>query len=100
VNPGGLHIAFLNPCNLEGLSFDIIRKLAKLQSVDMLIHVSMQDLQRNLDEYSGSGGVLDSFAPGWRDHVRTKRLLDQAYHLSKHNLTRSRVIPASSRRQS
>jgi hypothetical protein len=36
VNPRGLHFAFLDPCNLEGLSFDIIRKPSKLK-VDMLI---------------------------------------------------------------
>jgi three-Cys-motif partner protein len=69
VNPGGLHFAFLDPYNLEGLSFNLIRKLAQLQRVDMLIHVSVQDLQRNLDEYSKPGGVFDSFAPGWRDHI-------------------------------
>lgn len=36
----------------------------------MLIHVSVQDLQRNLDgRYCEPGGVFDSFAPGWRNHV-------------------------------
>jgi three-Cys-motif partner protein len=68
VNPSGLHFAFLDPYNLEGLSFDIIRKLSKLK-VDMLIHVSVQDLQRNLDDYSRPGGVFDTFAPGWKAHV-------------------------------
>jgi three-Cys-motif partner protein len=58
----------LDPYNLEGLSFDIIRKLSKLK-VDLLIHVSVHDLQRNLDDYSRSGGVLDTFAPGWGDQV-------------------------------
>jgi three-Cys-motif partner protein len=68
LNPRGLHFAFLDPYNLGGLSFDIIRKLSKLR-VDMLIHVSVQDLQRNLDEYSRTGGVFDTFAPGWSNHV-------------------------------
>jgi three-Cys-motif partner protein len=68
VNPRGLHFAFLDPYNLEGLSFDIIRKLSKLK-VDLLIHVSVHDLQRNLDDYSRPGDVLDTFAPGWRDQV-------------------------------
>lgn len=68
VNPKGLHFAFLDPYNLEGLSFDMIRKLSKLK-VDMLIHVSVHDLQRNLDNYGKAGGVFDSFAPGWRDQV-------------------------------
>jgi three-Cys-motif partner protein len=76
VNPSGLHFAFLDPYNLEGLSFDIIKKLSKLQRVDMLIHVSVQDLQRNLDDYSRPGGVFDSFAPGWGDHVDPKQAIN------------------------
>jgi three-Cys-motif partner protein len=68
VNPGGLHFAFLDPYNLEGLSFDIIKKLSKLK-IDLLIHVSVHDLQRNLDDYSRPGDVLDTFAPGWSNHV-------------------------------
>jgi three-Cys-motif partner protein len=68
VNPSGLHFAFLDPYNLEGMSFEIIRKLSKLK-VDMLIHVSVHDLQRNLDNYSKTGGVFDSFAPGWSGQV-------------------------------
>jgi three-Cys-motif partner protein len=76
INPSGLHFAFLDPFNLEDLSFDIIRKLSTLQRVDMLIHVSVQDLQRNLDEYSKPAGVLDSFAPGWSDHVDPKQAIN------------------------
>jgi three-Cys-motif partner protein len=76
VNPAGLHFAFLDPYNLEGLSFDIVRKLSILQRVDMLIHVSVHDLQRNLDNYSKLGGVFDSFAPGWRDHVDQKQSIN------------------------
>lgn len=68
LNPSGLHFAFLDPYNLEGLSFNIIRKLSKLK-VDLLIHVSVHDLQRNLDDYSRPGDVLDTFAPGWSSHV-------------------------------
>jgi three-Cys-motif partner protein len=72
LNPRGLHFAFLDPYNLEDLSFDIIRKLSKLK-VDMLMHVSVHDLQRNLDEYSRPGGVLDTFAPGWSTQVDSKQ---------------------------
>jgi three-Cys-motif partner protein len=68
VNPSGLHFAFLDPYNLEGMSFEIIKKLSKLK-VDMLIHVSVHDLQRNLDSYRKAGGVFDSFAPGWSSQV-------------------------------
>jgi three-Cys-motif partner protein len=76
VNPNGLHFAFLDPYNLEGLSFDIIRKLSKLKRVDMLIHVSVQDLRRNLDDYSKPGGVFDSFAPGWHGQVDPKQAIN------------------------
>jgi three-Cys-motif partner protein len=75
VNPSGLHFAFLDPYNLEGLSFDIIRKLSKLK-VDMLIHVSVQDLQRNLDDYSKQGGVFDTFAPGWKAQVNPNQAIN------------------------
>jgi three-Cys-motif partner protein len=76
LNPGGLHFAFLDPYNLAGLSFDIIKKLATLQRVDMLIHVSVQDLQRNLDDYSRPGDVFDSFAPGWRGQVNPNQAIN------------------------
>jgi three-Cys-motif partner protein len=76
VNPSGLHFAFLDPYNLEGLSFDIIRKLSQLQRVDMLIHVSVHDLQRNLDNYSRHGDVFDTFAPGWRNHVDPRQAIN------------------------
>jgi three-Cys-motif partner protein len=75
VNPRRLHFAFLDPYNLEGLSFDIIRKLSKLK-VDMLIHVSVHDLQRNLDTYSKPSGVFDSFAPGWRNQVNPEQAIN------------------------
>jgi three-Cys-motif partner protein len=74
VNPRGLHFAFLDPYNLEGLSFDIIRKLSKLK-VDMLIHVSVHDLQRNHSSYSKPGGVFDIFAPGWSNQVDPKQAI-------------------------
>ncbi|RXG91613.1 three-Cys-motif partner protein TcmP [Bradyrhizobium zhanjiangense] len=78
VNPKGLHFAFLDPYNLEGLSFDIIRKLSKLK-VDLLIHVSVHDLQRNLDDYSRPGDVLDTFAPGWSKYVDPKTLSQNSF---------------------
>jgi three-Cys-motif partner protein len=38
--------------------------------MDMLIHVSAQDLQRNLDRYTSEGDTrLEVFAPGWRNSV-------------------------------
>jgi len=75
LNPHGLHFAFLDPFNLEFLSFDIIEKLSKFKHMDMLVHVSVQDLQRNLDRYSVEGGVLDRFAPGWRKKVSNQQAI-------------------------
>lgn len=75
LNPYGLHFAFLDPYNLEELPFSIIEKLAKMRRMDMLIHVSVQDLQRNLDRYSQAGDVLDKFMPGWRDHVDIRQAI-------------------------
>ena len=73
INPYGLHLAFLDPFNLAQLPFTIIEKMLRVQRMDMIIHVSLQDLQRNLDEYSRVGGTLDIFAPGWRDVVNVRQ---------------------------
>ena len=69
-----LHVAFLDPYNLEALPFDVIRNLAGLRRMDILIHVSLQDLNRNLLRYlDADNSPLDSFAPDWRTHVDGKR---------------------------
>jgi three-Cys-motif partner protein len=74
LNPYGLHFAFLDPFNLDDLPFSVIETLSQLKRVDLLIHVSAQDLQRNLDAYSKSeDGPLDHFAPGWRNAVDLKQ---------------------------
>jgi three-Cys-motif partner protein len=73
LNPSGLHFAFLDPYKLDSLPFSIIRKLAELKSMDTLIHVSIQDFQRNLQRYmKQEGGPLDRFAPGWRKFVNRR----------------------------
>jgi three-Cys-motif partner protein len=69
INPYGLHLAFLDPFNLAQLPFSIIEKMLRVKRMDMIIHVSVQDLQRNLDIHSRVGRSLDIFAPGWRDAV-------------------------------
>jgi three-Cys-motif partner protein len=74
LNPSGLHFAFIDPFDLE-LPFEIIAKLARVRHMDMLIHVSVHDLQRNLDNYSRPGGVLDRFAPDWGEHVDQKQAI-------------------------
>jgi three-Cys-motif partner protein len=68
----GLHFAFLDPHNLGSLSFDLFENLAKLKRIDIIVHVSLSDLQRNADRYtSRAHREFDRFAPGWRDHIRT-----------------------------
>jgi three-Cys-motif partner protein len=74
LNPYGLHFAFLDPFNLDDLPFSVFQAFGTLRRIDMLIHVSAQDLQRNLDRYSHSeNGPLDRFAPGWRAVVDLKQ---------------------------
>jgi three-Cys-motif partner protein len=58
---------------LENLPFSIIQRLARLSRMDMLIHVSIYDLQRNLRRYLKDGKVLDAFMPGWRENVDINR---------------------------
>jgi three-Cys-motif partner protein len=83
LNPYGLHFAFLDPYNLDDLPFSVIEAFSRLKRIDLLIHVSAQDLQRNLDIYSKStDGPLDRFAPGWRtvvDPNQSKRAIRAAY---------------------
>lgn len=67
VHPDGLHFAFLDPHNLGALSFDLFKTLRKLKKVDILVHVSIADLRRNVDLYTDK--QFDAFAPGWSDAI-------------------------------
>lgn len=72
LSPSGLHLALLDPHNLGALSFDLFESLAKLKRIDVIVHVSLGDLQRNVDRYSSQEfAQFDRFAPNWRNHVRT-----------------------------
>jgi three-Cys-motif partner protein len=72
LNSSGLHFAFLDPHNLGTLSFDLFESLSKLKRIDIIVHVSLSDLQRNADRYtSAAHNEFDRFAPGWRDNIRT-----------------------------
>jgi three-Cys-motif partner protein len=76
ISPFGLHLAFLDPFGLGQLPFAIIAKMLRVRRMDMIIHVSLSDLQRNLDDYSQIGDrTLDNFAPGWRDAIDTKQAM-------------------------
>jgi len=68
LSPSALHLAFLDPYNIQALPFSVIRTLAELPRMDLLIHVSTMDLQRNVKAFMANG-KLDRFAPGWRERV-------------------------------
>lgn len=73
--PHGLNFAFLDPYSLEALDFQVIQTLALVKRMDILVHVSSMDLQRNQKLYlSAEDSAFDSFAPGWRDvlEIRSK----------------------------
>lgn len=73
--PRGLHFAFLDPFNIEHLEFEIIRKLAARPNIDLLIHFSVMDVQRNIGaDFHLSGSRLDAAAPGWRNNLRLKEI--------------------------
>ena len=65
-----LCLAYLDPYNLQYLTFNIIEKLSRLKYVDFAVHFSTMDLRRNvLMEYSHERARFDSAAPGWREHI-------------------------------
>lgn len=68
LNPTGFNLAFLDPFNIEALPFGVIQTLAQAQRMDLLIHVSIMDLQRNVRSMMTSG-KLNAFAPEWEKTV-------------------------------
>lgn len=65
-----LTLVFLDPYNLEFLSFQIIERLASLRKVDFAVHFSTMDLRRNvLMEFNPERARFDAAAPGWREHI-------------------------------
>lgn len=66
--PGNaLCMAYIDPYNLENLSFSVLQALASLK-VDLAINFCTMDLQRNAEfEFDPSRARFDETAPGWRD---------------------------------
>lgn len=77
LSPTGLHFAFLDPYSVHAMPFSIIQTLAELPRMDMLIHFSTMDMQRNIKALM-AGGKLDKFAPGWREHINPAERNDVA----------------------
>ncbi len=75
LHPYGLHLAFLDPYNLGALPFAVIDVLAKIKRMDLIVHISEMDIQRNI---IGKNEVdkLDAFAPGWRAAVDVNQRSD------------------------
>ena len=70
LNANGLHFAFLDPFDLAALNFEIIVALSTLKRIDILVHISQMDLQRNVVSYvTTDNSPFDTFAPGWREKV-------------------------------
>lgn len=70
LEPRALHFAFVDPFSLGALDFSIFQSLTRRKRMDILVHLSKMDLQRNLDENLGSeASVFDKFAPGWREAI-------------------------------
>lgn len=68
VRHSGLHLALLDPFDLDLLDFSIIQVLARLSRPDLLIHLSAMDLRRNI-RGNLSSAIWDGVAPGWRDAI-------------------------------
>ena len=66
---GSLCMAYLDPYNLELLSYSMIDALAQLRNVDLLINFSTMDLQRNIEmEFDPGRNRFEGTAPGWTKH--------------------------------
>jgi three-Cys-motif partner protein len=69
VPSAALCLAYIDPYNLEYLSFDIFRTLASLRKVDIVVHFSTMDLFRNIDRERDRGRFNDA-APGWQEAIQ------------------------------
>lgn len=68
LHPSGLHLALLDPYSITQLPFSVIDALATVKRMDLLIHVSVMDLQRNA-RLLIDNGAMDAFAPAWANVV-------------------------------
>ncbi len=103
LNPYALHFAFLDPFNLQALNFSIIRKLSALRRIDMLVHISQMDLQRNLlKNVTLEMSAFDDFAPGWRNAISikqsTQEIRRQLFEYWKQSVSNLGVWPSTDMR--
>jgi three-Cys-motif partner protein len=70
VPKGALCLAYIDPYNLEHLSFSILQALATLPYIDLAVHFSLMDLSRNVDmELDPARDRFADALPGWRDRA-------------------------------
>lgn len=70
LDPYGLHFAFVDPYNLGAFDFSVVETLSKRKRIDMLVHISKMDLQRNTWlNVQAQESAFDKFVPGWRSAV-------------------------------
>jgi three-Cys-motif partner protein len=73
VPKNALCLAYVDPYNLELLSFSVLKQLASLPRIDLAINFCTMDLQRNVDlEFDPKRARFDGTAPGWRDQISIK----------------------------
>ncbi|OBQ90045.1 three-Cys-motif partner protein TcmP [Mesorhizobium sp. AA23] len=69
-----LHFAFVDPYNLGAFDFSVIETLSKRKRIDMMVHISKMDLQRNTGlNVRAQKSAFDKFVPGWRLVVDTNQ---------------------------
>jgi three-Cys-motif partner protein len=79
IPPRSLCMAYIDPYNLELLSFSLIQALATLK-VDLAINFSTMDLQRNAElEFDPKRARFDGTAPGWRRDPISSRQANKTY---------------------
>jgi three-Cys-motif partner protein len=67
---GALCLAYIDPYNLEHLSFSITERLARLPHIDFAVHFSLMDLTRNVDmELDPERDRFSGANPGWRERM-------------------------------
>ena len=70
VPQGALCLVYLDPYNLELLSYPMIKALATLPKVDFIVHFSTMDLKRNVAaELDPDRARFDEVSPGWRQRL-------------------------------
>jgi three-Cys-motif partner protein len=79
----GLHLAYLDPFNLGDLPFEIIQKLSRYRHIDIVVHFSVMDLQREIGlDFLRDASRFETVAPGWKNHVDVKKLSKEAARMA------------------